>query len=63
MEYKIISDADSSEVSRRVSEYLADGWELYGELQLDSYYADYGDNEGEHVAIYAQAIVRNGVVA
>jgi hypothetical protein len=60
MEYKIISDSDSSEVSRRVTEYLADGWELYGEPKVTAYYADYHESEGgagEHVAIFAQAII------
>lgn len=57
MEYRIISHSDSSEVSKRVSEYLASGWELYGELQITAYFASYG-NETEHITIFAQAVVK-----
>jgi hypothetical protein len=60
MKYNIISDADSHEVSRRVTEYLGDGWELYGELQVTAYFASYGEDGNEHVAIFAQAIIKHG---
>jgi hypothetical protein len=59
MEYKLISEPNSHELGRRVSEYLAEGWELYGEPLVASYYANYSEPEsGEHVAIFAQAIIR-----
>jgi hypothetical protein len=59
MEYKLISEPNSHELGKRVSEYLAEGWELYGEPLPTSYYANSPEPEGcEHVAIFAQAIIR-----
>lgn len=59
MEYKLISQPNSDELGRRITEYLGQGWELYGEPLVSSYYAESSEPESsEHVAIFAQAIIR-----
>lgn len=57
-EYQIVTSDDPYEVARLVNQSLDKGWELYGELKVYAYYADYGeDTSGAHISSYSQVMV------
>lgn len=57
IEYIIIDHSYPSETTEEVNKYLDMGWELYGELKVIGYFADWGE-EKQHASSYSQAMVK-----
>ncbi len=65
MEYKILSDLDKGDdfsvIEQEVNDYLANGWELHGDLKITPIVIDeFSDGAGEkiNIILYTQVIVK-----
>ena len=58
MRYKIISEWSAEKASEKVNALLKDEWELFGELHVNAYFANYGEDESENVINYSQALIK-----
>lgn len=51
LKYKIVNASSIEKISDEVDSLLRQGWELFGVLHVDAYYAHYDKDEYEHVLI------------
>jgi hypothetical protein len=58
MKYQILTASSAEKVTDEVNQLLKSGWELFGELHVNAYYAHYGEDEYEHVLTFSQAMIK-----
>lgn len=57
-QYKIVTHSDPKDTEDEVNAFLADGWELYGELRVIEYWAGGESDDARCVYSHTQAMVR-----
>jgi hypothetical protein len=56
MEYRVVSTSDQAQLAQEVTQYLSDGWLLYGGIVVTAF--QYGGEEPKHYSVYTQALVK-----